>query len=71
MIGVLLKWVKNEDVAKWGCLVALKLVTADTRAPWIATGAEGVLRSIKKNTQASSDASKNSKRALKALGLPA
>ena len=79
MVGVLEKWAQHrttdwadDNVAQWGSLAICRLVTADTRAPWLAAGAEGVLRGITADTSvASSGAKSNASSALRQLGLQA
>ena len=77
MLGVLEKWAQHrttdsadDNVAQWGSLAIYVLVTTDTRAPWLAAGAEGVLRGIAADTSgASGEAKKWARNALKELGL--
>ena len=60
----------EDNVARWGCWAIYRLVTADTRAPWLAAGAEGVLRGIIADTSNASIWSKSEARdALKKLGV--
>ena len=65
VVNVLEKWARHrttddaeDNVAQWGSFVIEKLVTEDTRARWLAAGAEGVLRGIAAGT---SNASKTAK----------
>ena len=60
----------DDNVAQWGSIVIFWLVTSDTRAPWLAAGAERVLRGIIAGTSEASDGAKISARyALEALDL--
>ena len=62
----------EDNVAQWGSWVIYWLVTEDTRAPWLAAGAEGVLRGITADTSVASSSAKSEARdALKKLGLQA
>ena len=65
MVGVLEKWAQHrstdwadDNVAQYGSEAIWWLVPKDTRAPWLAAGAEGVLRGIAAGT---SNASKTAK----------
>ena len=83
MVDVLEKWAQHrttddadqlpwfdDDVAYWGSRAIFWLVTRDTRAPWLAAGAEGVLRGIAADTSGTSNWAKGEARdALKQLGL--
>ena len=79
MLGVLEKWAQHrtadgadDNVAQWGSRAIYWLVTTDTRAPWLAAGAEGILRSIAAGTSEASDKAKSWARdALRELGLNA
>ena len=60
----------DDNVAYYGSLVIYWLVTKETRAPWLAAGAERVLRGIIADTSgASGEAKKWARNALKELGL--
>ena len=60
----------DDNGAMWGSWAIYWLVTEDTRAPWLAAGAEGVLRGIAADTSGASGEAKNAARkALKELGL--
>ena len=60
----------DDDVAHWGSWVINWLVTKETRAPWLAAGAERVLRGIAADTSNASSRAKSAARsALKHLGL--
>ena len=77
MVGVLEKWAQHrttdyaeDNVAYSGSLAIWDLVSKDTRAPWLAAGAERVLRGIAADTSgASGKAKSNARDALKHLGL--
>ena len=60
----------DDNVAQYGSWVIWLLVTEDTRAPWLAAGAEGVLQGIIAGTSvASGEAKTKARDALKELGL--
>ena len=60
----------DDNVAQWGSWAIYWLVTEDTRAPWLAAGAERVLQGITADTSvASADAKSWARYALKELGL--
>ena len=60
----------DDNVAQWGSWAIYWLVTEDTRAPWLAAGAERVLRGIAAGTSEASDRAKSDARnALNELGL--
>ena len=60
----------DDNVAKWGSRAIYWLVTEDTRARWLAAGAERVFRGIAADTSvASADAKSWARYALKELGL--
>ena len=61
----------DDNVAQYGSEAIYWLVlTADTWAPWLAFGAERVLRGIAADTSVASDNAKGyARRALKELGL--
>ena len=44
----------DDNVAYWGCYAIYYLARGDTRAPWLAAGAEGVLRGIIADTSGAS-----------------
>ena len=77
MVGVLEKWAQHrttdyteDNVAQWGSRVIYRLVTEDTRARWLAAGAERVLRGIAADTSVASGAAKSHARnALATLGV--
>ena len=77
VVGVLEKWAQHrttdyadDNVAWYGSWAILQLVTEDTRASWLAAGAEGVLRGITAGTSEASDRAKtHARNALKKLGL--
>jgi hypothetical protein len=77
MVGVLEKWAQHrttdyadDNVAGWGSWVIYWLVTKEIRAPWLAAGAERVLRSIiADRSNASTWAKSEARSALKELGL--
>ena len=76
MVGVLEKWAQHrttdadDNVARWGSGAIYLLVTRNTRAPWLAAGAEGVLRGIIAGTSGASGEAKSPARlALGKLGL--
>ena len=78
-VGVLEKWAQHrttddavDNVAQWGSCVIYWLAMGDTRPPWLAAGAEGVLRGIIADTsEASGEAKMFAIWALKELGLQA
>ena len=47
-----------DNVAQWGSLAIERLTTTDTRALWLAAGADEVLRGIIADTSAASDKAK-------------
>ena len=51
-----------DNVAKYGSWAIYRLVTEETRAPWLAAGAEGVLRSIAADTSVASGMAKSEAR---------
>ena len=60
----------DDNVAEWGSWAIWYLVTEETRAPWLAAGAEGVLRGIAVGTSGASGRAKIEARlALSELGL--
>ena len=60
----------DDNGAMWGSYAICFLVTRDTRAPWLAAGAERVLQGITADTSvASADAKSWARYALKELGL--
>ena len=60
----------DDNVAGWGSRAIYWLVTEETRAPWLAAGAERVLRGIAAGTSKASDSAKSEARsALNTLGL--
>ena len=60
----------DDNVAQYGSGVIYYLVTRDTRAPWLAVGAEGVLRGIVAGTSVASGTAKTvARNALQELGL--
>ena len=62
----------DDNVAEWGSWAIYNLVTEDTRARWLAAGAEGVLRSIAADMSvASREAMNEARSALRELGLQA
>ena len=62
----------DDNVAEWGSWAIWYLVTEETRAPWLAAGAEGVLRGIIADTSVATDRAKSDARnALGNLGLSA
>ena len=62
----------DDNVARLGSLAIRGLVTEDTRPPWLAAGAEGVLRGIIAGTsEASGEAKIHVRYALSALNLQA
>ena len=72
MVGVLEKWAQHrttgsadDNVAQRGSFAIRCLVTEDNRAPWLAAGAERVLRGIAAGTSEPSD---RARKALKELG---
>jgi hypothetical protein len=77
VVGVLEKWAQHrttddadENVARYGSWVIYLLVTTDTRAPWLAAGAERVLQGITAGTSVASGQAKEWARdAMKELGL--
>ena len=77
MVGVLEKLAQHrttdgadDNVAQCGSLAIYYLATEDTRAPWLAAGAERVLRGIAADTSGASGGAKSEARdALKKLGL--
>ena len=77
VVGALEKWAQHrttdgadDNVAQWGSLAIYLLATKDTRAPWLAAGAERVLRGIAADTSgASADAKYWARNALEKLGL--
>ena len=76
MVGVLEKWAQHrtaddadDNVAQWGSDAIYWLVTEATRAPWLAAGAERVLRGIATGTSvASGEAKRGARNALKEFG---
>ena len=65
VVDVLEKWAQHraidssdDNVAGLGSEAINRLVTNDTRAPWLAAGAEGVLRGITAGTSEASDSAK-------------
>ena len=76
-MSVLEKWAQHrttdhadDNVAQWGSYAINWLATEDTRAPWLAAGAEGVLRGITAGTSgASGNAKIWARKALKDMGL--
>ena len=79
IVDVVKKWAQHmttddddDNVANWGSWAIYLLVTRNTRAPWLAAGAEGVLRGIIADTSgASADAKNEASGVLKKLGLQA
>ena len=77
MVGVLAKWAQHrttddadDNVAQYGSSAIYFLETKETRAPWLAAGAERVLRGIAADTSgASGKAKSDARNALKELGL--
>ena len=60
----------DDNVAMWGCYAIRLLVTEETRAPWLAAGAERVLRGIATGTSEASDSAKSwARNALEKFGL--
>ena len=76
-MSVLEKWAQHrttdnadDNVAQWGSDAIYWLATEDTRAPWLAAGAEGVLRGIAADTSvASGEAKTEARSARRKLGL--
>ena len=77
MVGVLEKWAQHrtaddadDNVAQLGSDAIYWLVTEATRAPWLAAGAERVLRGIATDTSgASGEAKSEARDALEKLGV--
>ena len=60
----------DDNVAEWGSWAIYNLVTKYNRAPWLAAGAERVLRGIAADTSGASGLAKSEARsALKRLGM--
>ena len=60
----------DDNVARYGSWAIRILVTEDTRAPWLAAGAERVLRGIAADTSgAYGKANSNARDALEKLGV--
>ena len=60
----------DDNVAQWGSCAIYYLLTEDARAPWLAAGAERVLRGIAADTSGASGRAKYwARKALNDLGL--